>query len=153
MILSTLCYIKKEGKTLFLHRIKKENDVHDGKWVGLGGKIEKGETPEECVKREVLEESGLIIKKPKIKGILTFPDFDHGKDCYVYLFEAYDYEGDLLEKSKEGNLKWIKNTKIKDLNMWKGDHLFFKWMKKDKFFSGKLVYKGEELVSKKVIYY
>lgn len=75
MKLATLCYIKKDGKTLMLHRIKKKNDMHEGKWNGLGGKFEPGETPEDCVIREIEEESGLNIIKPRLRGLLTFPEF------------------------------------------------------------------------------
>ena len=153
MILSTLCYIKKGNKTLFLHRIKKEDDIHDGKWVGLGGKIEAGETPEECVKREVLEESGLIIETPIMKCFITFPGFDNGEDFYVFLFEASKFSGELLKESPEGKLKWIRNEKITDLNLWEGDRIFFEWMNRGKHFSGKLAYDNEKLITKDVIFY
>ncbi len=106
MKLGTLCYITHNGKTLMLHRIKKVNDIHEGKWNGLGGKLEPGETPEECVIREVREESGLIIHKPCLKGILTFPMFDGVDDWTVFVFVAHQFEGNLLDSS-EGKLEWI----------------------------------------------
>lgn len=144
MKVSTSCYIEKDSKTLMLHRIKKENDVHFGKWVGLGGKIEEGESPEECIIREVFEESGLIIKNPKLKGILTFPKFKDNEDWYVFLYTASDFSGDIIDCS-EGVLKWVENARMLDLNLWEGDRLFLDWMKKYKLFSGKIIYEDGQL--------
>jgi 8-oxo-dGTP diphosphatase len=135
-----------------LHRIKKENDMHKGKWNGLGGKLENGESPEECVIREVKEESGLEIKNPKLKGILTFPAFDGIEDWYVFVFVAYKFEGELID-SKEGKLEWIDDDKLTELNLWGGDKLFLKWLEQDKYFSGKFVYKNGKLVSHEVYFY
>lgn len=147
MQLGTLCYIEKDGKTLMLHRTKKKNDMHEDKWIGLGGKVEQGEAPEECIVREVYEESGLTIDKPILKGIMTFPKFSKGEDWYVFLYKAYDYSGDLIE-SPEGDLLWVDNSKLMDLNLWEGDKLFMKWMEEYKLFSAKLVYEDGELVDK-----
>jgi 8-oxo-dGTP diphosphatase len=141
MILATLCYLKKDGKTLMLHRVKKENDIHRGKWNGLGGKLMPGETPEECVIREVKEESGLILRNPVWKGFLTFPDFDGREDWYVFVFVARDFEGEVTESS-EGRLAWIDDREIRALPLWEGDHLFLEWMKDGRFFSGKLIYEA-----------
>ncbi len=152
MKIGTLCYVKKDNKTLMLHRIKKENDMHKGKWNGLGGKLENGESPEECVIREVKEESGLEIKNPKLKGILTFPAFDGIEDWYVFVFVAYKFEGELID-SKEGKLEWIDDDKLTELNLWEGDKLFLKWLEQDKCFSGKFVYKNGKLVSHEVYFY
>ncbi|MDP4094199.1 MAG: 8-oxo-dGTP diphosphatase, partial [Bacillota bacterium] len=105
MTLTTLCYIKNNGKTLMLHRIKKQNDIHEGKWNGLGGHFEQGETPEECIIREVYEESGLTLKKPMLRGILSFPLFDGFEDEYTFLFTASEFEGQLID-SPEGMLEW-----------------------------------------------
>lgn len=149
---STLCYIRSEDKTLMLHRVKKKNDIHEGKWVGLGGKMEQGETPEECVIREVKEESGLDIFSPVLKGILTFPKFKDDEDWYVFLFECTTFKGEIIE-SDEGNLKWINNDEIQNLNLWEGDMYFLKWMKEERFFSGKLVYIDGKLVNDSVIFY
>lgn len=151
-ILATLCYIQKSGKTLMLHRVKKPDDIHAGKWNGLGGKMLPGEMPEECVIREVKEESGLILAKPVLRGILTFPRFARGKDWYVYLFTASRYKG-TLSPSKEGILHWIENDKIHDLPLWEGDHLFLEWIKQGKFFSAKFIYRNGKLKNYKVIYY
>ena len=91
MKIGTLCYIKKNNKTLMLHRVKKENDMHKNKWNGLGGKLIPGESPEECVIREIKEESGLNIKTPSLKGIITFPKFDNIEDWLVFVFTANQY--------------------------------------------------------------
>lgn len=149
---STICYIKKANKTLMLHRIKKENDIHQGKWIGLGGKMEEGETPEECIVREVKEESGLRIKKPRLRGILTFPRFKDNEDWYVFLFTAKEFEGELIE-SQEGALQWIDDTEIFNLNLWEGDKLFLKWLEDNRLFSGKLVYENGRLIENRVIFY
>ena len=95
MKLATLVYVQRNGQTLMLHRVKKQNDMHQGKWNGLGGKLEPGETPEECAVREVREESGLVARNPRLRGILTFPAFAKEEDWYVYLFTIHDFEGDL----------------------------------------------------------
>ena len=152
MILATLCYVKKNGKTLMLHRVKKEKDIHHGKWNGLGGKLEKGETPEDCVVREVFEESGFKIKRPKMHGILLFPNFDGENDWHVFIFTASKFSGRLID-SKEGRLEWINDKDLTRLNLWEGDKVFFKWMKKGKFFSGKMLYKEEKLKSYSVSFY
>ena len=103
MILSTLCYIEKDNKILLLHRTKKQNDEHEGKWIGVGGKFEKGETPEECVVREVKEETGFTIENPTLRGIMTFPNFKNDTDCYVFLYTVNEFEGELIE-CNEGEL-------------------------------------------------
>ncbi len=152
MKIGTLCYVKKDNKTLMLHRIKKENDMHEGKWNGLGGKLENGESPEECVIREVKEESGLEIKNPKLKGILTFPAFDGIDDWYVFVFIAEEFEWELID-SPEGKLEWIDDYKLTQLNLWEGDKLFLEWLKQDKCFSGKFIYRNGNLVSYEVYFY
>lgn len=150
MKLGTLCYIEKNGKTLMLHRTKKENDVHKDKWIGLGGKVENGESPEECIIREVYEESGLKIDKPVLKGVMTFPKFSNGEDWYVFLYKAYDFSGLLIE-SPEGDLLWVDNSKLMDLNLWEGDKLFMQWMEQYETFSAKLVYEEGELINHTVM--
>jgi 8-oxo-dGTP diphosphatase len=152
MQLATLCYVKNGSKTLMLHRIKKENDYHEGKWNGLGGKFENGETPEECVIREVKEESGLLIKNPKLCGFITFPMFDLKKDWYVFMFTADDFEGELIDSS-EGKLEWIPNEKLLDLNLWEGDQIFIPWMQQDKFFSAKFIYNNGKYIKHNVLFY
>lgn len=152
MKLATMCYIKKDSKTLMLYRNKKENDVHEGKWVGLGGKIEDGETPEECIIREVQEESGLIITNPKLKGFLTFPKFKDNEDWYVFVFTSHEFSGDIIN-SPEGDLHWISDEEILNLNLWEGDKLFLKWMNENKLFSGKITYKNKILIDSNVVFY
>ncbi len=153
MKLGTLVYIREDGRTLMLHRVKKKNDIHRGKWNTLGGKLEPGETPEECAIREVYEESGLIIENPEMKGILTFPSFDEVDDWYVFVFVTSRYSGELLEESPEGILAWIENEKLYDLDLWEGDRLFMKWLEQGRFFSGKIEYDHGELASHDVVFH
>jgi len=154
MKLATLCYVKnREAKTtLMLHRIKKENDVHKGKWNGLGGKFERSETPEECVIREIKEESGLTIINPTLKGFITFPLFDGVFDWYVFVFVAENYTGTIIE-SDEGRLEWIPDEKLFELNLWDGDQIFMQWLDKKEFFSAKFIYENKKLVRHDVSFY
>ena len=148
MILATLCYIKHDGNTLMVCRNKKPNDMHQGKWNGLGGKFEAGESPEECVVREVWEEAGLKIRNPKLHGLLMFPNFKED-DWYVFVFTAREFEGKLID-SPEGNLEWILDEKLTSLNLWESDQIFFPWLEKNKFFSAKFIYQGDEMQGYKV---
>ena len=149
MKLATLCYITDEYKTLMLYRNKKKNDYHEGKWNGLGGKFEPGESPEECAIREIKEESGLTVKNPEMNGFITYPLFDGKDDWYVFLFTFREFEGDLID-SPEGKLDWIPNEKIKELNLWDGDSIFLKWILQKKFFSAKFNYKDGEFIDYEV---
>ena len=154
MKLATLCYVidKKKNRTLMLHRVKKVNDVHEGKWNGLGGKLEIGESPEECVIREIKEESGLTISDPRLHGFITFPLFDGVDDWYVFVFTAENYSGEIIE-SAEGNLEWIPSESVTALNLWEGDAIFLKWLKEDKFFSAKFIYEKGMLKNHIVTFY
>jgi 8-oxo-dGTP diphosphatase len=152
MKLATLCYLRKNSHTLMIHRIKKENDMHAGKWNGLGGKLEPGETPEECAIREIWEESGLTVKSLYLKGMITFPGFSNDEDWYTFLFVANDFEGQLID-SPEGSLQWIPDDKLLALNLWPGDRIFIPWLDKPGFFSGKFVYKNQQLVEHEVVFY
>lgn len=154
LILATLCYVKHDGKTLMVHRNKKPNDIHAGKWNGLGGKFEAGETPEECVIREVFEESGLTIQKPKLCGLLMFPNFK-GDDWYVFVFTASEFSGGAKAPidSPEGRLEWIPDEKINDLFLWESDHIFFPWIQRGEFFSAKFEYEGDQLREYKVSFH
>ena len=154
MKLATLCYItnKKTDSTLMIHRVKKENDYHLGKWNGLGGKFEQGESPEECAIREIKEESGLTVNNITMKGFITFPMFDGKEDWYVFLFVSDKYEGKLID-SKEGNLAWIPNEKLMEINLWDGDKIFIPWLFKDKFFSAKFNYENGEFINYEVNFY
>ena len=150
--IGTLCYINNGKETLMLHRIKKKNDIHEGKWNGLGGKLIDGESPEECVVREVKEESGLDIKNPILKGILTFPKFDEVDDWMVFVFVSNEFSGELSE-CDEGVLEWIDNEKVMSLNLWDGDKIYMKWLTEHPFFSAKFIYKKRILQSHKVVFY
>lgn len=152
MKLASLCYVKKDGKTLMLHRNKREGDIHGGKWNGLGGKIHLGETPEECVIREVKEESGLTIKNPSLRGIITFPAFKDEEDWYVYVFLAHEFSGALMYSS-EGELEWIGDEKVSQLPLWEGDPIFLKWLEEGRFFSAKFVYKEGRFVGYDVVFH
>jgi 8-oxo-dGTP diphosphatase len=151
MILATLCYVKQNGKTLMVHRNKKPNDMHEGKWNGLGGKLEAGETPEECVRREVEEEAGLLIQNPRLHGLLMFWKFK-GNDWYVFVFTATEFSGELIE-SPEGRLEWIDDDKLTRLNLWESDHIFFPWIEAGKFFSAKFEYDGDKMGGYEVTFY
>jgi 8-oxo-dGTP diphosphatase len=151
MILATLCYLKHDGHTLMIHRVKRANDIHAGKWNGLGGKLEPGESPEECIIREVREESGLEIFHPKMCGLLMFPEFK-GNDWYVFVFTATEFSGELHE-NEEGFLQWIPDAELETLPLWPSDHIFFQWMREDRFFSAKFVYEGEEMLGHEVAFY
>jgi 8-oxo-dGTP diphosphatase len=151
MILATLCYLKHDGHTLMIHRIKRANDIHAGKWNGLGGKLEPGESPEESIIREVREESGLEMVNPHLRGLLMFPAFK-GLDWYVFVFTATEFSGELHE-NEEGFLQWIPDAELETLPLWPSDHIFFQWMREDRFFSAKFVYEGEEMLGHEVAFY
>jgi 8-oxo-dGTP diphosphatase len=152
MKLATLCYIRDRDKTLMVHRVKKANDIHEGKWNGLGGKLEPGESPEECARREIYEESGLTAMALEWKGILTFPKFANDEDWYAFVFVVTDFTGDLAD-SEEGNLQWIKNEDLPSLNLWEGDIIFLPWLERAGFFSGKFVYQDGCLVDHEMTIY
>ena len=143
--LATLCYIERDGKYLMLHRIKKQSDMHKGLWVGLGGKLEPGESPEECVVREVFEESGLTIHDPRLRGILTFPADAGNADWYVFLFSATQFEGEIRE-CDEGELHWIDKDEVPALPMHEGDRLFLRKLNECKgLFTAKYRYECDVL--------
>lgn len=152
MKLATLCYVFNKNKVLMINRNKRENDMHLGKWNGLGGKFNPGETPEECVIREVYEESGLLIQDPTLKGFLTFPAFEDEEDWYVFVFTANKFSGELIE-SEEGELEWVEWEKITDLPLWEGDKYFLEWLNQDRFFSAKFIYKNSKYITHSVIFY
>ena len=145
MEITTLCYIEKDNQYLMLNRVKKKEDINKGKWIGVGGHFNKGETPNECVRREVFEETGLTLKSLKLRGILTFiADKDFVE--YIWLYTSNDFEGQLIE-CNEGILKWIDKDKVYDLNLWEGDKVFLKYLEeKSEFFSLKLEYKDDKLI-------
>lgn len=150
MILSTLCYLEKDGKYLMLHRNKnKPEDVNDGKWIGVGGKFLPGESPEECVCREVEEETGLILDAYDLRGILTFSS-QGWEDEYIFVYTANIFHGELTE-CIEGELKWVDFAEVFSLNLWEGDRTFLKLLIEDApMFSLKLSYKGDDLTESKL---
>lgn len=145
MILSTVCYIEKEGKYLMLHRTKKKNDINEGKWLGIGGKFEDKESPEDCIIREVKEETGLVLNSVKLRGILTFINTICETE-YIYVFTSNDFTGNLIE-CNEGELKWVEKEKVTSLNLWEGDKIFVEKIKEESpFFTIKYVYDGDTLL-------
>ena len=144
MLQTTLCYLDVNGKTLLLYRVKKKNDVNHDKWIGIGGKFEHGESPEECILREFKEETGLSLTDWAYRGIVTFVSEDWCE--YMHLFTASAYEGELRE-CDEGTLEWVSWDHIADLPIWEGDKVFLRLLReRNTFFSLKLVYEGERLV-------
>lgn len=145
MIFSTLCYIEKDGKYLMLHRTKKENDINKDKWLGIGGKFEKNESPEECIIREVKEETGLILKSFRLRCIATYISTTWETE-YMCVFTSNDFEGELIE-CNEGDLEWIDKNEIINLNTWEGDKIFTdKIENNDDFFTVKFEYDGDKLI-------
>jgi 8-oxo-dGTP diphosphatase len=149
---ATLCYVRSNGKTLMIHRIKKLEDMHAGKWNGLGGKLEPGETPEECARREIQEESGLRVSSLRWKGLLTFPQFSKQEDWYAFVFVADGFEGE-LSPSAEGELCWINDGELSALNLWEGDRIFLPWLVQPRFFSAKFIYQDGRLIDHQVVFY
>jgi 8-oxo-dGTP diphosphatase len=135
-----------------LHRVKKENDIHRGKWNGLGGKLFPGESPEDCVVREVREESGLRLIGPRFRGFITFPGFDGEDDWYVWVFTATRFTGRLVD-SAEGVLRWVPNREIPRLPLWAGDRIFMKWLNRRKTFLGTFVYRKGRLGAHRGTFY
>ena len=146
MNFTTLCYIEKENKYLMLHRTSKKKDGNKDKWIGVGGHFEKGESPEECLLREVKEETGLELTSYQFRGIVTFIS-DEWPDEYMCLYTADRYTGD-IGNCDEGELVWVEKGKIMDLNIWEGDKIFLKLLTENQpIFSLKLEYKGDKLVN------
>lgn len=151
-IAATLCYIRSGGRTLMLHRNKKEGDYHRGKYNGLGGKFDAGESPDECVVREIREESGLELLDPRLRGVLTFPAFKDGEDWVVFVYTATRFDG-RLGPCPEGTLEWVDDAKILDLPLWEGDKVFLPWLDGERFFSAKFVYRDGRLADHSVRFY
>lgn len=141
---TTLCYIEKDNKYLMLHRIKKENDLNHDKWIGVGGKFEDKESPEECVIRETLEETGLTLTDFEYRGIVTFVSNEWETE-YMHLFAGKAFNGKIKE-CDEGILEWVDIQKVKELSLWEGDKIFLDLLTQNvPFFSLKLVYDGDTL--------
>ncbi len=143
--LTTLCYIEKNDSYLMLHRIKKENDINKDKWIGIGGHFENAESPEECLLREVKEETGLTLNSYRFRGIVTFVTVQ-GVSEYMCLFTSDDFSGELTV-CDEGELEWVKKDRFSELNLWEGDYIFLRLLEeRQDFISLKLVYDGDKLV-------
>ena len=141
--LTTLCYIEKDNKYLMLHRVKKDHDINHGKWIGVGGHFEDKESPDDCLLREVKEETGYSLTSYRARGIITFI---YGDDVceYMHLFTADGFVGEPIE-CNEGVLKWVDKDKVLDLELWGGDRIFLKLLNEtEKFFSLKLVYDTDD---------
>ena len=148
--LTTLCYIEHNDCYLMMHRISKKNDINQGKWIGVGGHFEANESPEDCLIREVQEETGLTLTHYRLRGIITFISNNWGCE-YMHLYTADGFEGspdpEQMAACNEGILKWIPKCEIYDLNLWEGDRIFLKLlMETDNFFSLKLEYDGDDLI-------
>ena len=142
---TTLCYIEKDNCYLLLHRVKKENDLNKDKWVGIGGKFEENESPEECLLREAMEETGLTLTDYRYCGIVTFVS-DKWEGEYMHLFHATGFHGELID-CNEGTLEWVDKETVAALPQWEGDRIFLSLMEqKVPFFSLKLCYEGDRLV-------
>jgi len=166
MILTTLCYIEKDGAYLMLHRTKKEEDINAGKWIGVGGKFLPGESPGECLVREVMEETGLTLTSFRFRGFITFSQEESEETEYMCLYTADAFsgadaarvtEGETVKSSEgsempvpvdcsEGELRWVKKEDVLLLNLWEGDRAFLKLLAEDApFFTMKLTYRGDVL--------
>ena len=145
MKLTTLCYIEKDEKYLMIHRIKKKHDVNKDKWIGIGGKFERGESPD-CILRETKEETGLTLTDYRLRGVLTFVYNDDDEEMeYIFLYTADGSAGELAE-CNEGTLEWVPKTQIDRLNLWEGDRIFHYLLDEDApFFSLKLRYQDDLL--------
>lgn len=142
---TTLCYIERDGCYLLLHRVKKKNDLNHDKWIGIGGKLEENESPEECLLREAREETGLTLKRWRYCGIVTFVS-DRWEGEYMHLFHATDFEG-TLRQCDEGVLEWVPIERLSALPQWEGDRIFLRLMRQNvPFFSLKLRYEDERLM-------
>ena len=141
---TTLCYIEQNGCYLMLHRVKKHQDPNAGKWIGVGGKFEENESPDECLVREVKEETGLTLTRWRCRGIVTFVS-DEWPTEYMHLFTADGFEGPLAD-CDEGELAWVPVSQVTKLELWEGDRIFLDLLARDvPFFSLKLVYEGDSL--------
>ena len=153
MKMTTLCYIEQEGKYLMLHRVKKQHDINAGKWIGVGGHVENGETPEECLLREVKEETGLVLTAYRLRGLVTFLS-DACEPELMCVFTADAFDGEMIE-CDEGELALVEKSEVLALPTWEGDRVFLERLLSgdERFFSIKLRYEGDKLVEKKITDY
>ena len=144
--MTTLCYIEDTGRYLMIHRNKRENDGNYGKWLGIGGHFERGESPDECVLREVREETGLTLTDYAFRGVVTFV-FGEWVE-YMYLYTASAFRGQLSDDCDEGDIQWVDKARLPELPMWPGDRVFLRLLEENgPFFSLKLIYEGDDLAA------
>ncbi len=142
---TTLCYIEQGGKYLMLHRVKKKNDINHDKWIGVGGKFEFQESPEDCLLREAWEETGLTLTDYRYRGVVTFISGPEAEAEYMHLFTAHGFRGE-LKTCDEGELQWVEKSRLRELTLWEGDKIFLDLLAQEApFFSLKLVYEGDLL--------
>jgi 8-oxo-dGTP diphosphatase len=149
VILATLAYVRRDGRTLMLHKAR---GYQAGKWNGLGGKLEPGESPEDCLRREVREESGLNVEQASLKGVLTFPDFDGQDDWYAFVYVVTAFSGEVIP-SGEGSLHWVRDEEVPGLELWPGDRIFLPWLAGERFFSAKFRYRQGVFEDYEVTFY
>ena len=148
---TTLCYIERDGSYLMLHRVKKERDPNRGKWIGVGGGLEENESPEDCVRREVTEETGLTLLRPVLRSVVTFV-MDGGEEEIMFLFTCSDFTGTVRGDCDEGELAWIPKSAVYGLELWEGDRVFLSRIAQDApFFTLKLVYDRNENLTEAVL--
>ena len=143
---TTLCYMERDGQYLMLHRVSKAHDASHGKWIGIGGKCERDESPDECMVREVREETGLVVRQWRYRGIVTFIS-DVWPCEYMHLFTTHDWGGEQARHCDEGVLRWVDKQDVLNLPLWEGDKVFLRLLMDEQhpFFSLKLVYRGDAL--------
>ena len=147
--ITTLCYIEKDGCYLMLHRVKKAVDINKDKWIGIGGHLEEGESPEECLVRETREETGLELTEFSLRGVITFVTDTYPTE-YMFLYTATGFNGTMIT-CDEGDLEWVPIQDVENLPIWEGDKVFFRLLReRAEFFSLKLRYEGDRLVETKL---
>ncbi len=145
MFESTLCYLEQNGQYLMLHRVKKENDINHDKWIGVGGKLRPGESPDACVLREVREETGLTLTAYEQRGVIFFDNTECEEET-IYLYTATGWKGEMLEQCDEGDLEWVDKQKLSSLTLWEGDKIFLRLLEAGaKPFRLTLHYHGDKL--------
>jgi len=152
VILTTLAYVRNGQETLMLRR-PPSHAAPGGKWNGLGGKFEPGESPERCLRREVAEESGLVVEAAELKGVITFPDFVGAGDVMTFVYVVHRVSGTLRPSGPEGTLHWVPTRDVATLDLWEGDRVFLPWLERPGLFSARFTYDGARFVEHEVVFY